>query len=90
MMELYQFYPKAKGDIMPLETKWRVEFETIEPIGDVFIEGVIMDGVGKIYDSNKYIAENIKVTCLRELTKKEYKKYDEEMENWRKGHGITN
>ena len=64
---------------MPLGTKWSVTFETTIPIGDQFIEGVISDGIGEDDTTEKPIAQNIKVVCLKELTDDEYAKHDEEI-----------
>ncbi len=74
---------------MPLGTLFVVTLETTEPVGDVFIEGVIVDGLGKTEDDGGNITKNIKVSCLKELTDEEYKKHDEEKKKWDKEHGIT-
>lgn len=69
---------------MAIGTKWRVEFETTEGMGNSFLEGAISDMIGTD-ENDKLITKNIKVTCLKEFTEREYKEHDKEI---RKMHEI--
>lgn len=74
---------------MPLGTKWRIELETTEPVGDLFIEGIIIDGLGQNEMDGGNITKSVKVKCLKEITEEQYKKRDEEQKKWDKEHGIV-
>ena len=54
---------------MPLGTKWRVEFETTESVGDQGVESATREflGTGSDYEP---IVKNIKVVCLKGVKNK--------------------
>ena len=51
---------------MPLGTKWKVEFETTEPVGDQGIEDATREFLGTD-DKYETIVKNIKVVCLKKV-----------------------
>ncbi len=69
---------------MPLGTKWKIVFETTDPLGERFVEGAIIDTIGTDDEDNP-IVKKIKVDCLKELTDEEYKAHDEMMEKMQDG-----
>jgi hypothetical protein len=73
---------------MPLGTEWTVKFKTSQPLGESFIERMIIEGIGTEEDGTPMV-RGIKVTCLKELTDTEYIKHDTEQAAWRREHGIT-
>jgi hypothetical protein len=73
---------------MPLGTEWTIRFKTSQPLGETFVEGVIIECIGMDEDGTPMV-KDIHVTCLKELTDAEYTKHDAEQEAWRKEHGIT-